>query len=226
MTRRRAFAILFSLTSVASLALAHGALIGYKTYANVDEAYASAIGSRLVDGFTLYDGAVSQRGPLMYESFALFSRVFGWDDIFALRIVALLLALAHVLLVYLAGRALLTRTAAIIATAITTYALAFGFPALDGVAVNGETLQAPLVIVATALGAIAMRRKPASRERTRDLALSGILWGAAIAIKPQILPQIVPISIWLVLDARRRKRSALGSDASVALGSVLAVPLL
>ena len=40
----------------------HAPLIGYKAFANVDEAYAGAIGERLLEGFKLYDGAVSQRG--------------------------------------------------------------------------------------------------------------------------------------------------------------------
>ena len=227
MSKRRLAALLFCIAVVASLALAHGALIGYRTYANLDEAYASAIASRLLDGYTLYDGAISQRGPFMYGAFAIFARVFGWDNIVALRCCALALAIAEVAAIYFAGRALLTRSAAVVAAAVTTYALVFGFPAMDGVAINGEPLQFIFVVGAAALGALAMRRTPGSPVRKRLLVFSGFAWGCATAIKPQVLPQIAPIVIWLVVDASRRKSAprALAADLVSVLLSVAAVPL-
>ncbi|HEX7664849.1 MAG TPA: glycosyltransferase family 39 protein [Polyangiaceae bacterium] len=228
MSKQRTSALFFGVAVVASLALAHGPLLGYRTYANVDEAYASALASRLLDGFKLYDGAISQRGPLMYESFAVFARVFGWDDIRALRVLALGLALLQVALVYVAGRKLLSRSAALVAAAVTTYALAFGFPALDGVAINGETLQAPLVVGATLWGALAVRRSPASKARLQLLLASGFTWGAAIAVKPQVLPQIVPLVLWLVLDARRRKTptSTVLRELALTAAGLVALPLV
>src|SRR5947209_7073709 len=66
---------LLYVTSVLAVIGQHAPLIGYKTYANVDEAYAMALASRLMDGQTLYVGAVSQRGPLMYYAYQALASV-------------------------------------------------------------------------------------------------------------------------------------------------------
>src|SRR5258708_6477784 len=103
---QRRLARLVLLAALVSLALVHGPLIGYKTYANVDEGYASAIAARLLEGHRLYAGAVSQRGPLMYYAFEAIAWLHGWDNIVAVRAWGLVLALAHVALVYWAARVL------------------------------------------------------------------------------------------------------------------------
>src|SRR5947209_2352630 len=108
-----------------SIALVHGPLIGYKTFANVDEAYAGALAERLLEGFKLYQGAVSQRGPLMYYAFEAIAKLHGWDNIVALRLWALALSLAHFFSVYWAGRILLSKTAATVAALAAAYALSF-----------------------------------------------------------------------------------------------------
>lgn len=66
-----------------TMALTAGAVVGavhlpallLGRYVNVDEGYASAIAERLEEGFRLYQGAVSQRGPLMYTFYEGLARV-------------------------------------------------------------------------------------------------------------------------------------------------------
>src|SRR5579872_251813 len=83
---------------------AHLMTLGYVKYANVDEAYASALGERLIEGYRLYEGAVSQRGPLMYYTYAAIGLVLGWSNILGLRMVALGFELVLLALVYWFGR--------------------------------------------------------------------------------------------------------------------------
>jgi general stress protein CsbA len=214
--------------SVASIVAVHGPILGYKTYANVDEAYACALASRLLDGYKLYQGAISQRGPMMYYVFAAFARVHGWDNVVALRVWALLLALAHLALVGWVAQRLVSRTAATVAVTLTGYALSFGFPPEDGVAVNGEVLQLPAMVLAVLVGALAMRAAPASRSRLAKLAASGVLFGIAVAIKQSVVLHAGPLLLWIVVDAHRRRtgtRKALLDALVLGAGCVL-VPTL
>jgi hypothetical protein len=224
-SKLRTFALCVAFASVVA---SQAMLIGYKTYANVDEGYACALASRLLDGQKLYQGAISQRGPLMYYAFEAFAAVFGWHNVVALRLVALALALMHVGVVYWAGRKLLSEYAAIVATLITAYELSFGFPPEDGIAINGETLQLPLLVVAAVLGAIAMRSAPRSRPRTKGLVAAGLLLGIATAIKQSVALHPIAIVVWLVVDAHRRRLSWRTPFVETAIlgASVLAVPLL
>jgi 4-amino-4-deoxy-L-arabinose transferase-like glycosyltransferase len=213
--------------SVAAIAAVHGPILGYKTYANVDEAYACALASRLLDGHKLYQGAISQRGPLMYYAFEGFAWLHGWDNVFALRVWALLLAVTHVALVGWIAKRLLSRAAATVAVALTGYALSFGFPPEDGVAVNGEVLQLPAMMLAVLIGALAMRAAPATRARLLGLAGSGILFGVAVAIKQSIVLHAGPLLFWVFVDAHRRRtglRKAL-LDAAVLGAGCAVVPL-
>lgn len=213
--------------AVASLALVHGPLIGYKTYANVDEAYAAALGERLLEGYKLYQGAVSQRGPLMYYLFEAIDWIDGWDNIMALRFWALGLALAHVGLVYWAGRKLLSETAATIAVAVTAYALAFGYPPEDAIAINGEPLQLPFLMVAVVVGALAVRDAPGSFARIKKLLLAGFMLGIAISIKQSVALHFIPILFYLLVDAHRRRVSARRyiAEASILFGAMLLAPI-
>jgi hypothetical protein len=210
--------------SFVTICAVHAPLIGYKTFANVDEAYASALGERLLEGFKLYDGAVSQRGPLMYYFFEGVAWLHGWDNIVALRVWALGFALAHLFGVWLVGRKLLGRVPATLATLLTGYALTFGFPPYDGYALHGETLQLPALLAATAFGALAMRRRGASRRNA--LAWAGLAYGCGAAIKQSVLLHPIALCLWLLVDAHRRGGAwrALARDVLVLASAAMAVP--
>src|SRR5581483_6493707 len=96
---------------------------------------------------------------------------------------ALAFALAHVALVYVAARALFAgaRSASAIACVVSAYALTIGMPGEDALALNGESLQLPLVLGGAVLGAAAL--VPAARGGTWRLLAAGVLFGAAIAVK-------------------------------------------
>jgi hypothetical protein len=152
--RVRAVAIGLLVLGVVCIGATHGPLIGYKTYANVDEAYAVALASRLLDGFKLYQGAISQRGPLMYYAFELIAWLHGWDNIVALRLWALGLVLVHFVLIYATAKTMLPRTGVLVATFVAAYGFIFGFPPFDGIALHGETLQMPALLGSVLLGGV------------------------------------------------------------------------
>jgi 4-amino-4-deoxy-L-arabinose transferase-like glycosyltransferase len=227
--RQRPWRIFVLCASVVSIAQVQAPLIGYKTFANVDEAYAGALAERLLEGHKLYQGAVSQRGPLMYYAFEGMAWLHGWDNIVALRLWGLALSLAHMFLVYWAGkRLLLSKTAATIAVAVTAYALSFGFPPSDAFAINGESLQLPAFLVAVVLGAEAVRAAPRTMARRGRLLLAGLLLGVAIAIKQSVALHPIPILLWLAVDAHRRRASweAIAGDALALAFGVALVPSL
>jgi 4-amino-4-deoxy-L-arabinose transferase-like glycosyltransferase len=213
------------IVAILSLCSVHAPLIGYRSFANVDEAYAGAIGERLLEGFKLYDGAVSQRGPLMYYTFAALDWLHGWDNIVALRLWALGLCLAHLLLVRAIARRCLSREASIVATLVSGYGLVFGFPAYDGYALHGETLQLPALLVASWLGVVAVRGR--SRRARAVLLAAGLAYGAAACVKQSVLLHPAALVVWLVVDASRRRaplREIL-ADVAVLAGAVAVLPL-
>lgn len=203
-------------------------LIAYKTFANVDEAYAAALASRVLDGFKLYEGAVSQRGPLMYYLFALAAKLHGWDNIIAIRAWAMLFTFAHLGCVYWAGRALFSRDVAALATALGGYALSFGFPASDGIALHGESMQVPALLAACIWGAQAVRAAPQSASRRNYLLLSGLAFGVAISIKQSAALHPLPLAAWLMIDAKRRRRPLrrMAYDVGLLLIATLTVPAI
>ncbi|HRG96020.1 MAG TPA: glycosyltransferase family 39 protein [Polyangiaceae bacterium] len=194
---------------VASIAAVHGPLIGYGTFANVDEAYAGALASRILDGHKLYVGAVSQRGPLMYYLYTLVAWLHGWDNLRALRLWALAIALLNLYAVYLFARAFLPRAGVLIATFVMAYALAFGVPPFDGLALHGESLQLPPLTFGCMLGALALHAgtREASHRRWL-LAGSGLLFGIAVAIKQSAALHPAALCVWLVASARRNGQPA------------------
>lgn len=219
---------IFSLVvAFVAIALVHAPILGYKMYANVDEAYASALASRLLDGWKLYQGAVSQRGPLMYYIFAAIAWLHGWDNIVALRVWALGLALSHVGLVFWAARALLPRNAAALSVLCAAYALAFGYPPEDAIAVNGEPLQLPALMVAVVVGAQAVRFSSGSRGRTLRLVGAGVAFGIATSIKQSAALHPIPLVLWLMVDARRNKLplASLVRDIALLTIGTLVVPV-
>ncbi len=214
---QRAWRILCLVAGAVSIVAIHGPLIGYKTFANVDEAYAGALAERLLEGFKLYQGAVSQRGPLMYYAFEGIAALHGWDNIVALRLWALALSLAHFFSVYWAGRTLLSDTAATVAALASAYALAFGFPPSDALAINGESLQLPVLVVGVVLGARAMQCAPQTPGRMWRLVVSGILFGTAISIKQSVVLHPLALLVWLAIDAHRRKAKLAATLADAAI---------
>ena len=210
-----------------SLCAVHGPLIGYKTFANVDEAYAGAIAARLLDGHKLYVGAVSQRGPLMYYLYELIAYLHGWDNIVALRLWALGFALINVAGTYWAARALLSRDAAVIAAAVAAYALSYGFPASDAYALHGEPLQLPALLASVALGARAIAHTAGSRPRRLRLLAAGLMFGVAVSIKQTVLLHPLPLFVWMLADARRRgiRPGRWLVDGAVLVGGLLVVPV-
>lgn len=216
------------LASVASVIGVHAPLIAYKTFANVDEAYATALAARLLEGHKLYQGAVSQRGPLMYYLFEAFAWLHGWDNIVALRVWALCLALVHLGLVYFLGTKLFSKTTGVVATTIASYALSFGFPPEDALAINGEPLQLPFFVLAVYLGWCAVKAQPGSRQRFTRLAIAGLLFGVAVSIKQSVLLHPAPVGLLLALDAHRRREPLLRvvKDLAVLGATTLFVPAL
>lgn len=207
--------------SIAGLLCVHGPLLGYKTYANIDEAYASALASRLLDGYKLYEGAVSQRGPAMYYFFALIAKLHGWDNIVALRCWALALVISHLLLVDVIAKRFLSRSAHLVALAVTSYQLIWGFPAYDGAALHGEALQLPFLLGGAGLGAWAMTARGPG-QRTFALSVSGILFGIAVTIKQAVFLHVLPFILWIVIDHVRRgggRAVAIRESAIVLAGS-------
>src|SRR5262249_38066711 len=144
----------FLAAGLIAIGCSHIMTIGYVKLANPDEAYAAAIGERLLEGYRLYDGAVSQRGPLMYYVFELIAKLFGRAKLLAIRFFALAFALASLATTYWAARLLVSRRAAAIAYAIVAYALAFGVNSEDALALHGETILVPMVVGGIALGAL------------------------------------------------------------------------
>ncbi len=211
------------LAGVVSLVAAHGPLIGYATFANVDEAYAGALASRILDGHKLYVGAVSQRGPLMYYVYTLIAWLHGWDNLRALRMWALAFALLNLFAVYRFARALLPRPGVVVATLLMAYALAFGVPPFDGLALHGESIQLPALTFGCLLGALAMR-SPVHPHRRALLAGAGVLFGVAVAIKQSAALHPLALALWIVASARRNRvpaRRWLSDIAIVVAGTAL-----
>lgn len=207
------------------LVATHASTIGYKYFANVDESYAIALAERINEGFKLYDGAISQRGPLMYYAYAFIARVGGWDNIVNLRLWALLFAFLHVGLVYWGARKLISVRGAIVATLVSTYAMSLGLGPFDRFALNGEYLQLPPLVVGIVFGAMAVRRGAA---RSRGLLFgAGLALGAAISVKQSAALHAVPILLWIALDARRTRRwRGAVVDCAVTLAGAVVLPLL
>ena len=208
--------------ALASLVAAHATLIGYKTFANVDEAYAAALAARILDGHRLYEGAISQRGPLMYYAYAAIARVGGWDSLVALRLCALAFAFGQVAAVAWAGTRLVSHRAGSLAAAIMTYILVAGLPPIDALALHGETMQAPLLVGAAILAWLSPCSPRSARDRL-PLFAAGLLFGAAIAIKQSALLQPAPVVFLLVARARRSPPRSVpwGQLGSLAAGIVL-----
>lgn len=218
--------------SVGFITATHLPTLGYKNYANVDEAYASALAERLNEGYKLYEGAISQRGPLMYYTYALIAKVFGWDNVIGLRCVALAFALAQVGLVYWSARRIFSERAAFPATVIMTYVMTIGLPPFDRMALNGEFLQTPALILGSTFGALAIMRtgfthRPV-RQRLWLLFGAGFFMGVAVTVKQSAALHIVPILIGSIANSVRRQlpKKELARDFAIAAFGFVLLPLV
>jgi hypothetical protein len=198
--------------SLAAVAAAHLApLLGGKL-ASVDEGYAMALASRLLDGHPLYVEAVSQRGPLLYAVYALLAATFGWTSVGAVRWAALGFAVATVLVVARTARAR-ERAGAVLAIA---YVLSLGLEPYDGVALHAELMMLPVLAAA----AFATMRAP--RRGIAWALLAGTLFGVATCFKQPASVCALPAAIFIALRARTWRAAALQVGA-LAIGAVAPV---
>jgi hypothetical protein len=198
----------------ATVVIVHAPPLVFGRYVNVDEAYASALAERLLEGFRLYEGAVSQRGPLMYRLYELFAAIWGWDNVRGLRVTALSFALGQLWLVWLLGKRFLGYGVAAAAVLICAYAITLGMYPFDGMALNGEVLQVPFVLAALLLGCEA-----GSAGSRKKLALAGLLFGCAIVIKQSAALLPLPLLLWRLVG-RRPSRPGVLVDVSVYVAAV------
>lgn len=221
---RRFGAVVLAASSV-FLVATHASLIGYEYFANVDESYATALAQRVLDGQKLYEGAISQRGPLMYYAYAFIAKLGGWDNVVSVRLWALAFAVLHVGLVHWGARRLVSPRAANVATLISAYALTLGLPPFDRFALNGEYLQLPPLVVGIVLGALALRR---TRARRRGLLFgAGLALGAAISVKQSAVLHVAPALLWIAVRAHRERSLRAGMVDTVALlGGALVIPAI
>ncbi len=179
---------------------AHAPVLVSARYASVDEAYASAMASRLDDGFRLYEGAVSQRGPFLYGAFWGIARLASWHAVAPIRVAALLTLLGLMAAVFWAARRLACSWAeAAIAVAVVTYAIALAITPYDGLALHGELLMTPLLVCAAVWGLPVQQDAP---WRARVLA-AGTTIGIAVCIKQTAAANALPIVAVLLQSARR-----------------------
>ncbi|HEY6460228.1 MAG TPA: glycosyltransferase family 39 protein, partial [Polyangiaceae bacterium] len=214
LARTGALRTLVYAASLGTLVAAHlPPLLGGKL-ANIDEGYAMALASRLLEGRHLYVGAVSQRGPLMYAVYEGLAGTFGWTSVTAVRLASLAFSLAIVALV---GRGARTpeRPLAVLGA---TYALALGFDPYDGLALNAELMLLPFLVLA------ALVTVRAGHRGALWAALAGLFYGVATCFKQPAIVCVVPAAAFLTLRAHSWREGA-GRVASLAAGAAL-VPLL
>jgi len=135
----------------------------------------------------------------MYYAYAAFAALAGWDNILAVRLVALAFELGVLALVYSFGKRALSPRAGTIAVAANAYAIAFDLPPEDALALNGELILLPLVVVGAALAASAMAMNPGLTRRASMSFAAGAVLGAAACIKPTAALQPLPIFVWMAV---------------------------
>lgn len=199
-----------------------------RTYANVDEGYEQAIAQRLLAGETLYQGAVSQRGPVLYYIYALLARVTHWHSVLSVRWLALACAVACLMMVYRLGCDLLPEGAGVIGAVGFSYALCFGAAPYDGIALNAELLLLPALLLGIWQGALSLRHPAGSRNRLWRLAVAGVSLAVAPCIKQTSGLHPFLLAAWLLLDARRHRtgRSLLVRDLAVFAIAASVIPLV
>ena len=128
---------------VFTVAIVHAPSLYFAKFANVDEAYAGSIAERLLAGEELYQGAVSQRGPLFYYFDEALAFVAGWNNIRAVRLASLAITLLTIGPTYRLHRETGgSRSTALVSASVLAFSFALGLPPIDGLALNAELVLA------------------------------------------------------------------------------------
>ena len=173
---------------------------------------ATAVAMR--DGARPYRDVFSSQGPLHHPMLYL-ADLLGLRTSIAPRLLSLAAGVAITLCVYLAGRAVADRRAAVVAAALATTS---GSVLAVTTGISGD---GPAIAYATAAVAVAL----ASRTRTgwvRPIA-AGLLVGAACSVKLLAAPVVVPVALCL-LARRRPAQTVVAAVTAVAVPVVLAAP--
>src|SRR5689334_9918160 len=110
---------------VFTVAIVHAPSLYFGKFTNVDEAYAGSIAQRLLAGQELYQGAVSQRGPLFYYVYEALAFVAGWNNVRAVRLATVAITLITIGLTYRLHR--ITggpRSSALVSASVLAFSLA------------------------------------------------------------------------------------------------------
>lgn len=200
----------------------------------VDEAYIAVFGVRMIDGsFLPYVDAVSQRGPVLYWISAIavwLGKPWSWVP---LRTLATLLAIATMILTFLAAR----RAGKPLAGAIGALAWPLGTLLLmwptDGIGLNGEMLLGVFLVASFGALVCAFEAERRTRGRIGWVAASGALAGLSLLSKQIGALALVPLGAWVLAVAAsrpglgRRERIALAAAfVGGALAPVLVVVFL
>lgn len=188
---------------------------------NVDEAIHAAAARTILDGGVLYRDAIDQRTPLTYYAVAGVFRVFGENNLWAVRCGIALLVGATGWLLLVAGHRLRNRAAGIcggfLYVLLATSALYPG----DANAANTEWFVA---FFSSAAAAVFLGGGPAARNR-RYLTTGLLASGAFLSKQPALLDAAAPFLTVLYVGWRqgRPRRETIGRLAAFAAGWLLPV---
>jgi hypothetical protein len=219
---------------VSWLAIAVVFLIGFRIALNVtdgnviDVGYAGVIGAqRIADGRPLYGSYPSNNehgdtyGPVNYEAYVPFQRIFGggstWDDLPAAHAAAIFFDLLAVALLFLLGRRMRGPTLGV-ALAYAWVSYPFTLFALESN--SNDTLVAVLVLAA--LLAASYRRALAPGARGAMAALAALTKFAPLAL----VPLLATHGLREAGAGRRARQLALFALAFAATAAVAAIPAL
>ena len=182
-----------------------------------DEGEYAFAGQLLLQGIPPYKEAFNFKFPGVYGAYALIMALLG-QTIAGIHVGLLLLNAGTVVLVYLLGRRVFSRTAGIAAAA--AYALLS-----VGIGVLGTQTHATHLVVAAAIGGTLLLLRAVERESPVELFASGLLYGIAILMKQHGV--FFAFFGALVLFAYRRRRMAVFARdlAILVIGTVVPVGL-
>ena len=182
-----------------------------------DEGEYAFAGQLLLQGIPPYKEAFNFKFPGVYGAYALIMALLG-QTIAGIHVGLLLLNAGTVVLVYLLGRRVFSRTAGIAAAA--SYALLS-----VGIGVLGTQTHATHLVVAAAIGGTLLLLRAVERESPVELFASGLLYGIAILMKQHGV--FFAFFGALVLFAYRRRRMAVFARdlAILVIGTVVPVGL-
>jgi len=192
-----------------------------------DEAYATAIGRRMLEGsFLPYVDGVSHRGPLFYASVALAVRVFGNGTWLPVRALSLLAIAATLAFGFWAAWGARRSVAGAVMMLVSAGALCVAMPLDDGLGYNSEQPLSALAMASLTCLVFALGSRAASR-RVAWAALSGVALSASGLCKQTGFALLLPFGLWIACAAiaapelSPRERRAIPS--AFALGVTLPV---